>query len=134
MYKASNWELTTWKNCTPRQRRLRVLLYSMYILLIGVGIYNTLDGGKFSFFIVFISSIFFKDIILQTKGELAKKQRGVTILLVTSAISASICFFLLKNFAPLLMILVYLSVMIATLLLIIWQVKREQVASETPST
>jgi len=134
MYKASNWELTSWSNCTTRQRWLRVLLYASYSTLIGVGIYRTLDEGGFSFFIIFISSIFFKDIILQTKGDLRKKQRGVTILLVTSALSAALCYFLLRDVAPIVKILIYFTLMIGVLSVMIWQVKRANpVAVETPT-
>jgi hypothetical protein len=62
-----------------------------------VGIYTT-------------TTLFLKDHLLRMQGDLKKKERSVTILIISSAIAASICFFILKNIDPVVKVLVYFCV------------------------
>ena len=106
MYKASNWETLPWKESTPRQRRIRVILYVIGLVLIVVGIIGTYDTG-YSGFLMVLSTVFFKDLLLRMEGNLHVKQRSITILLVSSAASYLLSFVILKHSDPLLKIVLF---------------------------
>jgi hypothetical protein len=125
MYKSNKWEQTPWKECTPRQRRLRVFLYSVYMLLFTTGIYSTLaNSTSSSFFLLLSSNLFLKDILLRMRADLKKREHSATILIVTSAITASICFFVLRHIDPVIKLAIYISVMAITTALLIWRLKQ----------
>jgi hypothetical protein len=58
------------------------------------------------------------------RADLKKREHSATILIVTSAITASICFFVLRHIDPVIKLAIYISVMAITTALLIWRLKQ----------